>query len=260
MVAVNRTDLLTFQSSDRTSISVNHPEIPADNSNLVLRTIQILEEQTGVDEGVEVTIEKQIPPGSGLGGGSSNAATTLRTLNDEWQLDLSRNDLEAIGSELGSDVNFFLNGPAAICEGRGEQVRSISEFPELYVGLILPDLHCNTPEVYQVFDEGIDSTTERTTQPDDLDTFVKALQNGDIPKPYNALRKAAFQVEPDLKTLFDHLRQHSELPVEITGSGSGLFLYHREQQRVNDQIQRLRGHLPPYVKTDVCPLYKPESE
>ncbi|MBN2446828.1 MAG: 4-(cytidine 5'-diphospho)-2-C-methyl-D-erythritol kinase, partial [Phycisphaerae bacterium] len=117
----------TPRTDDQLDLACPHPDVPADGSNLILRAAERLREVAGRQCGVDIKLDKRIPPGSGLGGGSSNAATTLAALNEIWELGLSSEQLSGIAAELGSDVPLFLRGPLSIIRGRGEMVQPVRQ-------------------------------------------------------------------------------------------------------------------------------------
>ena len=110
---------LLVDCSDRT--------IPCDSSNLALRAAHSLAEAHGVRRGALISLTKRIPSGAGLGGGSSNAAATLKLLNAQWRLGLSHPELAEIGAEIGSDVPLFCHGPLCAIRGRGERVEELRQ-------------------------------------------------------------------------------------------------------------------------------------
>ncbi len=115
--------------------------------DLVVRAARLLQEHTGCRLGVEIAVEKRLPMGGGLGGGSSDAATTLLALNRLWQLDLSRADLQQLGLQLGADVPVFIFGESAFAEGVGERLQPIHLPPAWYVVLV-PPVSVPTAEIF----------------------------------------------------------------------------------------------------------------
>ena len=134
-------DTLTFTESDRLAVTCDDLTIPTDDRNLVVKAARAL----GVDR-VAIHIEKRIPSGGGLGGGSSNAAATLTTLSKIFSL---HQPLEPVALELGSDVPFFLAGGTAYATGRGEVITPVPEAPELPLLLVLPKERVSTAEAFR---------------------------------------------------------------------------------------------------------------
>ncbi len=115
--------------------------------DLVVRSARALQQKTGTVQGVNIHVRKRIPVGAGLGGGSSDAATTLHALNRLWQLDLDAGQLADIGLGLGADVPVFVHGFAAFAEGVGERLQPVST-EECWYLLITPDVHVSTAEIF----------------------------------------------------------------------------------------------------------------
>jgi len=118
-----------------------------DENNLIIRAAKLLQQHAGIKEGVEISLNKQLPMGGGLGGGSSNAATTLVALNDLWQCQLSNDKLALLGLTLGADIPVFIHGHAAWAEGVGEKLTPVSPSEPWYV-VIVPNCHVSTTEIF----------------------------------------------------------------------------------------------------------------
>lgn len=143
-------DTLYFRkNSEPLRITTSHPTLSVGSDNLVHRTVQFLREHTGCSSSVHIHIEKFIPLGAGLGGGSSNAAATLRGMNCLFQLNLTTEELCTLGAQLGSDVPFFLHGGTALATGRGEQLRQLPSFPPFWVLLIFPGFEVSSGWAYK---------------------------------------------------------------------------------------------------------------
>jgi 4-diphosphocytidyl-2-C-methyl-D-erythritol kinase len=143
-------DEITFEPEPRRIIltSSSH-DLPTDDQNLIVQAARRLADEVGVRVGVRMTLKKNIPIGAGLGGGSSDAAATLVGLNRLWKLGCSREALARIGLALGSDVPFFLYGPAAFVFGRGEKVVPCVFGDDRWLVLINPGLAVSTRWAYQ---------------------------------------------------------------------------------------------------------------
>ncbi len=140
-------DWLKFQPhASKITLEQAVPGIP-NAENLVIRAAELLKKEAGYSGGVSIDIEKNLPMGGGLGGGSSDAATTLVVLNKLWDLNLSVQQLMGLGISLGADVPIFIYGYTAWAEGIGEHLQKI-DIPEKYFLIIRPDVHVNTREVF----------------------------------------------------------------------------------------------------------------
>jgi 4-diphosphocytidyl-2-C-methyl-D-erythritol kinase len=187
-------------------------------SDLAVRAHLAMEQHVGRRLPVQMKLEKRIPVGGGLGGGSSDAAATLRAVNELFELGLADDELRGIGAGLGSDVPFFVAGGSAIVHGFGERVDHV-EAHALHAVIVFPDAACATAAVYGAFDrlEG-----DPTLRADD----VHALAAGPVhPEAvFNDLAAAALDVVP---ALAEPLRQLADLagrPAHVAGSGSSLFV------------------------------------
>jgi 4-diphosphocytidyl-2-C-methyl-D-erythritol kinase len=195
-------------------------------ADLAVRAARLLQERTGSRYGVSITIGKRIPAGSGLGGGSSDAATTLVALNRMWQTKLSRDELAGLGLELGADVPFFVHGINAFAEGRGERLSPLPLRPARYA-LIWPQVHVSTKEIFE--DPGLTRNTKATKMAD----FSAALQPTSQLDPAgseavtpslfgaNDLEIVARRRFPVIDEVLAHLSQFGA--ARMTGSGSAVY-------------------------------------
>lgn len=186
--------------------------------NLVVRAAEGLRRRAGVEAGAHVTLIKRIPLGAGLGGGSSDAATTLRALNDLWGLRLPTADLVDLAGRIGSDVPLFLGPPAARIGGRGQRIQPIEVRPFSAL-LHTPDFSCDTAGVYTAYDA---LPHAPGAGPIDAAAFARS-PSAWADHCVNDLRPAAERVCPALPEIADALAAAAGLAVHLTGSGSALF-------------------------------------
>jgi 4-diphosphocytidyl-2-C-methyl-D-erythritol kinase len=125
-----------------------HPTLPLDEANLLTRAAQAMRQVAGRDDPMVITIDKQIPMGAGLGGGSSDAATVMMALNRLWNLGLSREALAEHGLPLGADVPFFFWESPARVEGIGERITLCERFPNIPILLVNPNIHVSTATIF----------------------------------------------------------------------------------------------------------------
>ena len=145
---IDTCDVLHFSLRNDNGVTVN-PPLPgvAPQDNLILRAAKALQQHCALDRGADIRIEKRLPMGGGIGGGSSNAATTLVALNRLWQCQLSRQQLKAIGVTLGADVPIFIHGHAAFAEGIGERLQDV-DIPEPWYLVLVPQVHVSTAQIF----------------------------------------------------------------------------------------------------------------
>jgi 4-diphosphocytidyl-2-C-methyl-D-erythritol kinase len=189
--------------------------------DLAVRAHLAVEEYLGRQLPLQLKLEKRIPVGGGLGGGSSDAAAMLHGVNELFGLGLELSELASIASELGSDVAFLVHGGSAIVEGIGERIEPHDAPPDLDVMLAFPNATCPTGPVYGAFDAGLASGTAR------LDPArVRALVGRRIAPDacFNDLTGPALAVAPTLRDDLDELSNLAERPAHVSGSGSTLFV------------------------------------
>ena len=148
MVPISLGDTLQFELAETFQFSCSDPSLSVDESNLVVQAARAFFDKTGIKAGVKIHLEKLIPHGAGLGGGSSDAATTLIGLNSLFETGLSTEELSALAAPIGSDIPFFLPGAAAVCRGRGEIVEPVEFLPVLSMLLLKPPFGVPTPWAY----------------------------------------------------------------------------------------------------------------
>ena len=161
MVPITVFDRLTLAHKEEGDLefTCDDPNLPVDENNLVVRAVRLFCESCGLEPRLHVALEKQIPHGAGLGGGSSDAASTLLGLNALFQTDLTREALARMAAELGSDIPFFIYQSAAIARGRGELVEP-AKFPhQLPLLLIKPEFGVPTPWAYKQWKDSWNSPT-----------------------------------------------------------------------------------------------------
>lgn len=191
-------DELTFTPSDRLSLTCDDPSIPTDESNLVLRAARAVNAPP-----TAIELRKRIPAGGGLGGGSSNAATTLRALAGD------RGDLAQLALQLGSDVPFFLLGGTAYATGRGEVLHPMRPFENAPLLLVLPEERVLTKDAF--------ARITRYSQPLGIDAYSSwSVFTNDFEEP-------VFAMFPRLRELKQRLYDSGATFAAMSGSGSTMF-------------------------------------
>lgn len=225
--------------------------LACDSTNLVLRAAKVLmnhPSSSSRQQGVHIHLHKQIPSGAGLGGGSSNAATTLVGLNRLWGLNLSTSELAKLAGHLGSDVPFFLFGPSSLCTGRGQIVVPIAPPTPLWAMLVLPEWSLATPKVYHTFDR-MDLGTSQALAELPWEQWSQLSADRLLPHLVNDLEPAAFAVCPALGNLRDQLEQHLHRPIRMSGSGSSLFTLFDTLEQAEAASTIVRNHFKIRVLT-----------
>lgn len=192
--------------------------------------------------GVRITLNKTIPLGGGLGGGSSNAAATLMALNGHYQHLLEKEELEEIALQLGADVPFFLHGGCALMEGIGEKLTPLPT-QKAWTVLICPPFHANTANVFQTYDNLAHAPQHEST----LDELIGALETNQLQLAGNLLHNDL--VEASTNHLFDPrqaikvLLDHNALGASMSGSGSTVFGLYKTKKQAQDARSRIAESL-----------------
>lgn len=241
-------DDLHFQPTGHPGITLETDagNIPVDRRNLIIRAAERL---NGI-QGCRITLEKRIPMGAGLGGGSSNAACTLVALNRIWQTGWNEKQLAAMALELGSDVPFFLNGGLALARGRGEQLSFLTAKPDYCGLLIYPNFAISTAWVFQNLKKNLTIKSKKTT----LIDFNTFFDRPDVWQQHfsNDLEETVFAAHPELKEIRDRLTASNAFYVRMSGSGSTIFALFEDQK----QAVAARSHYDRFQNFIFKPVYR----
>eukprot|EP00210_Caulerpa_lentillifera_P003176 g3035.t1 len=215
---------LTPIDGDQDTLICNIPDIPTDDSNLVIRALKLYRSKTGVQQCFEIVLKKIVPHGAGLGGGSANAATTLWAANEMCGNVASNDDLLTWSGEIGSDISVFFSKGAAYCTGRGEIVEDVEPPISLATPMLLvkPPVGLSTPAIFKALD--LDGLSPR----DPLDLLDEMRVNGTVTPDLcvNDLEPPAFSILPELDELKTKLILDGDFEsVFMTGSGSTIVCF-----------------------------------
>lgn len=228
-------DLLRFERvGSGIQLACDHPGLPVDASNLVYRAATQFIQVAKISDGIRIHLAKRIPLAAGLGGGSGNAATTLRGLNQIFGNPLEPASLTAIAAGLGSDIPFFLQDQPALATGRGEKVEPLAPFQSLagvYILLIHPGFGVSTPWAYKNlarFPKDLNGEPGRARRlVEQLDVSLSAAHS-DF---YNSLEAPVFEKFPLLAIFRDFLAENGASVSMMSGSGSTVFALVERQQK-----------------------------
>ncbi len=215
------------------SLTIEGAELPADDSNLILRAARALREKYPVRAGARIHLSKKIPIGGGMGGGSSNAAATLRALSELWKIPATEADLRGLAATLGSDVPFFLLGGRARGRGRGDAVLPLPDGPEEWVLLVFPPFSLSTAEVY-----GRLRARSLTGSPSA--TKVSGSETGGGPER-NDLEQAAESLRGELRRIRSALAGAGARSARLSGSGSTVFGTFGTKEEASRAMTSLEG-------------------
>ncbi len=230
---IDLADRLFFEKTAHAGfeLTCNHPDLPLDASNLCWRAYEAFCAAAHRRPGVRLHLEKNIPVGSGLGGGSSDAAVTLIALNCLCDLKLPDAGLYQLATQLGSDVPFFLTGGLCWGSGRGEVLTPLPYLPDWEILLVTPAVGVSTAWAYQNYKMSLTNRQKITKLPSSDFVQLQGHQLAEVCQ--NDLESVVFRKYPELADLKSRLQQAGAVAASMTGSGSamfGLFLARQDAQ------------------------------
>ena len=227
---IDRCDYLDAEVTDDGRITRTNdvPGVPED-SDLIVRAARLLQQHTNSQLGARLTLHKTLPMGGGLGGGSSDAATTLMALNALWQTGLSQQELMRISVQLGADVPFFLFGENAFAEGIGEELQPV-QTPDCWYVVIEPGVHVPTPAIFS------SDLLTRDTKPVKITDFPA----DEFVKWKNDLQSVACLLYPEVDKAVKWLNQFGA--AKMTGSGACVFCAVSDESEADKIIMQHEGN------------------
>lgn len=196
--------------------------VPGDERNLAVRAARRYLEAIGeAGQGLRIELDKRIPVGAGMGGGSADAAATLRALNRAYGDRLGREKLTALAAEIGSDVAFCLVGGTMLATGRGEKLQPIAPLPPCHIAIVKPSFSISTPELFNKLDR------EPIRIHPDTAGLIGAMEQGDLPgvcrRLYNVFEDVADRRMRSIRQIKGELLDGGALGAVMTGTGSAVF-------------------------------------
>ncbi|AWL11498.1 4-(cytidine 5'-diphospho)-2-C-methyl-D-erythritol kinase [Saliniradius amylolyticus] len=217
-------DSLQFSADNSGQISLETSIAGVPNEdNLIVRAAKLLQQYAQTSQGARIWLHKTLPMGGGIGGGSSNAATTLVALNYYWQLNLTTDQLAELGLQLGADVPVFVHGQTAFADGVGEQLKALPQ-PERYYLVVTPDVHISTAEVFG------HPQLPRNTQP-------IAPEHYHFEDTHNDCQELVCQRHPLVAKALQALLEYA--PSRMTGTGASVFAVFPRRDQAEQALQSL---------------------
>lgn len=203
------------------SLSIEGSDLPGDKSNLCWRAAALVMEEYNLSGGVSIRLEKRIPIAAGLAGGSSDAAAVLRGMNQLFELGLSEDRLCELGAQLGSDIPFCLMGGTMLATGRGEKLKRLADFPQVYVVLAKPPIGVSTAWAYKTYDNGYDGA-----HPDN-EAMLAAIEQGNAAASAallcNVLEGVTITEHQIIRDYKKAMLEHGAMASMMSGSGPTVF-------------------------------------
>ncbi len=216
------------------SIAGNDPAIPWDERNLVFRAAKLLLGTVGRAEGVSIEVRKAIPSGAGMGGGSSDAAATLVGMNELFSFHLSRDRLQEIALDIGSDVPFFVLGRPAVGRGRGELLETTPGLPGGYIVIVKPAISVSTKLAYS----NINFLLTREKSEITLKRLLEGLRhfpNREL-DTYNSFESGVVERFSEIGSVLRECREQGAMLCSLSGSGSACFAVWNERDRAEEVV------------------------
>lgn len=240
MVSIDLNDYVTLtplEEDEVTMTSTNH-RMPLNAKNDVVKAAQLVKDRYGIKTGVAISLEKQIPICAGLGGGSTDAAATLRGLNRLWDLQMTKEELVALSMEIGTDVPYCLDAGCAYICGKGEEVEKLDACLSSWVVLVKPDFGISTRTVFKAID--VDKISRV-----DVSSLKSALLNQDYPAMLatmgNSLEDISIARYPAIQKIKDRMLNSGADVALMTGSGPTVFGLCRTEKQANRVYNSMKG-------------------
>lgn len=214
------------------TVSASDLKVPVNENNICHKAAKLFFDASGIPDGAEISIEKSIPMGAGLGGGSADAAAVFRGLNKLYGNPLSTDELLKLGAETGADVPFCIAGGTKICRGTGGSMSECPELKKQFYLIVKPDFSCNTKAAYEKYDEN--PIMPKNGLADFFGDFPKNLYN-----VFDELYK-----NPEIENIKQKLIENGAVNACLTGSGSavfGVFESQRTAEEAQDAFPRADG-------------------
>ncbi len=220
---IDVSDTLYFEITDKSSITLTPAikNVPNDE-NIIVKAAKLLQRTTGTNKGAKITLEKRLPMGGGLGGGSSDAATTLLALNKLWGLNLEKTKLMSLGLTLGADVPIFIYGQTAWAEGVGETLTEVNKNEigsKNWFLVLFPKINVNTGDIF--------ASSELTRDKDPI--RIRDFLNGTTENVFESIVAKQY---PEIQSALDWLKQFSD--AKLTGTGACIFAPFKSRQEARE--------------------------
>ena len=256
MQTISLHDELRFEETEGKEIilfSNDNPLLPEDmKDNLIYRAADCIRREYGIDRGVKITLQKNIPIAAGMAGGSTDAAATFHGLNELWQLSMNVERMQELSVKLGDDIPYCIMGGTALSEGIGEVLTPLPAPPHAYVLIAKPDISVSTKFVY----ENLHADTLK--EHPDIDGMVEAIRNGDLygitGSMKNVLETVTEKSYPIISGIKEQMRAEGALNALMSGSGPtvfGIFEEETKARKAADSIRELELSNQIFVTTFV---------
>ena len=239
MQTVNLYDTLILEKREDTQILItsNVGELPLTEDNLIYKAAKLLFDTVGVEKGVQIHLDKQIPIAAGMAGGSTDAASTLLGLNELFEFGFNKEQLAEIGVKIGADVPYCIYGGTYLSEGIGELLTKLPDAPDCYVVIAKPEIGVSTKYVYE------NLHIETVTEHPDVDGMVEAIKSGSLEgvteKMANVLERVTIGRYPEIARMKECLEENGAKKALMSGSGPTVFGIFEEKEMAQKALDKL---------------------
>ena len=241
-------ELVVRRTNDGVTLQVEGPDLGPVDDNLAVRAARLILDATGNRFGVAITLTKRIPVRAGLGGGSSDAAAALHTVNALAGNAVPRQELMHFATRLGADVSFFAGGaPLAVAWGRGERQFRVAAPPSQPALIAVPPIQVATPDAYRWWDE--QNPTPPSRGPVTLDSDALSSWGSIGRLGGNDFEATVFGKHPELRSLYERMAGTGPVWVRLCGSGSAIAAVYKKEGERDDAMQRLGEKTQRLIKT-----------
>lgn len=241
MQTIHLYDNVTIKRTAEPGIQVktNLEYLPTNNDNIAYKAAKLLIDEFGIQDGVEIMLEKNIPVAAGLAGGSSNAAAVLVGMNDMFQLNLSQQDLMDRGVKLGADVPYCVMQGTALAEGIGEVLTPLPAMPECTILIAKPGISVSTKVVYEKLD------SKPIENHPDIAAIKDGLANNDLAKVAaslgNVLEAVTIEDHPVIEDIKDAMKEAGALNAMMSGSGPTVFGIFENEELAKTAAEKIKA-------------------
>ncbi len=242
MQTVDLFDIVTVEKASELSMTCSDASLPTDEKNLCIKAAKRFFEMAGIDGGAVIHVEKNIPVSSGLAGGSTDGAATLKALNEIYGNPLSGSELYALGAALGADVPFCMKGGCVLCRGIGEDMTEIESACEYSIVIARAGEGVSTPKAYGALDEKYGEELARPFG--SVDNMLRALSRGDISavagEMLNTFESVVLPTHSEAREAVEYLKSADSLGAMMSGSGPAVFAVFDDQDKAEKAAEHLR--------------------
>ncbi len=240
MQTVGIYDVLTFEkAAEGIVVTTDSGELPTDENNLIYKAACLMKERFGIEEGVRIHLQKNIPIAAGMAGGSTDAAATLKGMRDLFEVECTDEELKEIGVKIGADVPYCVMGGTALAEGIGEKLTALVAAPDCVLLVAKPDINVSTKFVYEHLD------AQGVSKHPDIDGMVEAISEGSlqgvVDRMENVLESVTIPAHPIIDTIKKRMKELGAINSLMSGSGPTVFGIFENVESANRAYEQIKS-------------------